>query len=542
MAKGRQPTVRQYREALVALDERLNDGDRRALTAHAWAPGHDLSDEDLSAAAGAEHTTWTYREYGRVAHALADELGLSLEDLQGVWTRAIGRDYREEGTDRVRWEMHRNLATAVKKMPWAKNPQAARGWGIEREHVLKAIEDLDRGAEHAFHESTKYDLVHEGRRYPPKAVYGLAAKHAAGVTLAPEDFSAGLESTCFRTLRRAGFPVMAKEDERPSGTGPRYWWVNHKQTVRQERDGGYLWSPKANANGAKNQSYDNMTLVRPGDIVISFANARIGAVGIATGRARSEPKPAEFGAAGENWSDEGWCVPVEFVELERPLRPKAVAGELAPLLPEKYSPIRADGRGNQGVYLAAVPEAMAAKLRELLGGQAEAIEAGPAGELIREAEEAAEEQQIQQRTDIGPVEKQRLVNSRCGQGVFRSNLDQIEKRCRVTGISDPGHLRASHIKPWSKSSDQEKLDGYNGLLLAPHVDHLFDRGYISFADEGAMLVSTKLDSKVLERWGIDPDKNYGPFKAEQKVYLKYHREERFLSETELNCHQIVIRN
>ena len=527
MTRGRQPAIRQYREALVAIEDWLNDGDRAALAAHAWAPGHDLSVDELAHAAGAGGPEWTYGEYSRVGGLLAEQLGLKKHDL-GVITRAIGDDHRDGDGGPVRWKMHRNLAAAVKKMPWGRDPRAERGWGIKREQVLAALEELDRGVEHRFHESTKYDLVHDGKRYPPKAVYGLAARYASGAELGPEDFSAGTESTCFRTLERAGFEIVPKDGAGSEPAGVRHWWVNHKQTSVQERQGGYLWSPKKNANGARNRTYDHMTEVQPGDVVFSFAGAQIGAVGIATGTARSAPKPEEFGAAGDNWSDEGWYVPVEFREIEKPLRPQVVAAALAPLLPERYSPIRANGMGNQGVYLAAVPEAMAVKLRELLGGQVEAIEAGPAGELIREAEEAAEEQQIQQRTDIGPVEKQRLVNSRCGQGVFRSNLEQIEKRCRVTGISDPGHLRASHIKPWAKSSDQEKLDGYNGLLLAPHVDHLFDRGYISFADDGAMLVSPKLDGEVLKRWGIDPDKNYGPFRAEQKVYLKYHREERFL--------------
>jgi hypothetical protein len=158
--------------------------------------------------------------------------------------------------------------------------------------------------------------------------------------------------------------------------------------------------------------------------------------------------------------------------------------------------------------------------------------------VVSEDPEAdAEEDHIEQRTDIGATRKQQLVNARRGQGVFRSNLRKIEKRCRVTGVSDGQHLRASHIKPWAKSDDREKLDGYNGLLLAPHVDHLFDQGYISFEDDGAMLVSKKLDRKVLERWGIDSGKNYGAFRPEQQAYLWDHRrrhglEKRVLTETD----------
>ena len=120
-----------------------------------------------------------------------------------------------------------------------------------------------------------------------------------------------------------------------------------------------------------------------------------------------------------------------------------------------------------------------------------------------------------------------ISKARLGQGVYSSNLEQIEKGCRVTGVTERRHLRASHIKPWVRSSIAEKLDGYNKLLLAPHVDHLFDRGYISFADDGAMLISPKLDRVVLERWGIDPERNFGAFTPEQRVYLASHRAERF---------------
>ena len=60
---------------------------------------------------------------------------------------------------------------------------------------------------------------------------------------------------------------------------PKYWWVNHKQTHRQELEGEYLWSPKKNRNGAKNVSYDNMIHVMPGDVVFSFADGAILAIG-----------------------------------------------------------------------------------------------------------------------------------------------------------------------------------------------------------------------------------------------------------------------
>jgi predicted restriction endonuclease len=100
----------------------------------------------------------------------------------------------------------------------------------------------------------------------------------------------------------------------------------------------------------------------------------------------------------------------------------------------------------------------------------------------------------------------------------------VEDHCRITGVSNIKHLRASHIKPWAASDNDEKLDGFNGLLLSPHVDHLFDRGFISFKDSGDVLVSKELNPKVLQQWSIHSNQNVGTFRPNQCQYLEYHRE------------------
>ena len=120
-----------------------------------------------------------------------------------------------------------------------------------------------------------------------------------------------------------------------------------------------------------------------------------------------------------------------------------------------------------------------------------------------------------------------MVKSRRGQGIFKSNVELIEKGCRVTGLTLREHLRASHIKPWSVSNDKERIDGNNGLLLAPHVDHLFDKGYISFDTSGRLLISSSLEFNVLMLWKIDPKTNVGTFTEQQLEYLKFHRENVF---------------
>ncbi|MDO8312659.1 MAG: HNH endonuclease signature motif containing protein [Sideroxyarcus sp.] len=308
-----------------------------------------------------------------------------------------------------------------------------------------------------------------------------------------------------------------------------YWWVNQNQTYETEVRLGFLWSPKLRKNGAKNQFYKNMQDVAVGDLIFSFCDTKIKAIGIATGRAVSSPKP-DFGASGANWANEGWYVPVSFTELQSPIRPKDHIELIRPHLPPKYSPLQSSGDGLQSVYLAAVRTPLAHVLIELIGTEYDSVlknlEAKASDdETIEDQQEAA----IKGRTDIGATEIDRLVKARRGQGIFKKNVGYTEKRCRVTGISDLSHLRASHIKPWTTSTDEEKLNGCNGLLLAPHVDHLFDRGFISFSDAGQLLVSPKLDPAVLISWGLSPVANVGQFNPDQSVFLAYHRDVVFQS-------------
>jgi putative restriction endonuclease len=105
--------------------------------------------------------------------------------------------------------------------------------------------------------------------------------------------------------------------------------VNQNQTYRHEVPGGYLWSPVKRSDGARNYFYDTMTEVRPGDLVFSFCDTHIKALGIATHAAEPSVKP-DFGTAGGNWSEYGWLVQVEFQELDHPVRPKGHMDLLAP--------------------------------------------------------------------------------------------------------------------------------------------------------------------------------------------------------------------
>jgi hypothetical protein len=308
----------------------------------------------------------------------------------------------------------------------------------------------------------------------------------------------------------------------------RHWWVNHRHAPRREIEGGYLWSPARGKSAANDESCSNMLAAQAGDIVFSFADAVIGAVGVVLGRARETPEPLATGApGGKRRIAAGWQLPVRFTELAQPLRTMEHARDLASVLPKKHAPLSPSGVGIRGVYLSPVAEAMVIVLRRLLGGQVEALEEKIRSAIGAELLDERAEEGIRLRTDIGPVEKEQLIRARRGQGAFRQHVEEIEGGCRLTGLLDRRHVLACHIKPWRESDDREKLDGFNGLLFSPHIGHLFDRGYVSFADDGHLLVSRHLNPRVLKVWHLDPQAKVEGFRPEQCAYLEYHRREVF---------------
>jgi hypothetical protein len=200
-------------------------------------------------------------------------------------------------------------------------------------------------------------------------------------------------------------------------------------------------------------------------------------------------------------------------------------GLLSPTLPDLLSPIRPDGSGNQ-IYLAKISAQMANILMALSKGVGDSIvdDLSQNLDFVPPSDEIPEVDEIIMRTDIGTTQKTQMINSRRGQGVFKANVRLIENACRVTKVTNPKHLIASHIKPWSKSDDIEKLSGFNGLLLAPHIDHLFDKGFISFEGNGNLILSSQLDNSIPDKWGIDKNVNVGSFRNEQQHFLEYHRD------------------
>jgi putative restriction endonuclease len=122
--------------------------------------------------------------------------------------------------------------------------------------------------------------------------------------------------------------------------------------------------------------------------------------------------------------------------------------------------------------------------------------------------------------NLNATERRDLVKSRIGQGIFRQRLLAHWKKCAVTSFGDTGLLVASHIKPWRSSSNSERLNGFNGLLLTPNLDKAFDAGLITFDSGGHIKVSPRL--KDFSKLGITAEMKV-ELSPDHEPFMTFHR-------------------
>jgi putative restriction endonuclease len=242
-------------------------------------------------------------------------------------------------------------------------------------------------------------------------------------------------------------------------------------------------------------------------------------------------------------------VDIDFQTFTDPISPTQHMQAIRPTLPDRYSPIRENGYGNQGVHLAQIPRPMALIIAQLaspeLLGIIQGIQVGgtaetPLPELRGIVEwEERECERISEDGQLRDTEKQALIKARRGQGLFRQNVAKMERFCRVSCVNRPEHLIASHIQPWRESDNHERLFEGNGLLLTPTIDHLFDRGFISFENCGELLISPVAHEDSMNKMGIITNRvvNIGGFAEPQREFLEFHRSEVFLKSEATHDHK-----
>lgn len=144
-------------------------------------------------------------------------------------------------------------------------------------------------------------------------------------------------------------------------------------------------------------------------------------------------------------------------------------------------------------------------------------------ELARHAAEA-DMDALPDMARVSTTVRKALIDARVGQGAYRANVLKLwGSQCALTGCLLPAVLTASHAKPWHLCTNKERLDPYNGLLLASHVDKLFDAGLIGFADDGRLLRKPEVSDAVMTSLGLDPQGRLRRLHAKHQPYIAAHR-------------------
>jgi hypothetical protein len=209
---------------------------------------------------------------------------------------------------------------------------------------------------------------------------------------------------------------------------------------------------------------------------------------------------------------------------------------LKAVLQPRYSPLQANGNGIQSIYLTELAPSFAEVLSGLIGNEVRPFLAGTSvdrtledGKIVTgddlDVWERRLEEQVEIDVTVTETDREAIVRARVGQGLFKQRVMQIEESCRITGVNTLTHLVASHCKPWRDSTNEERLNGENGLLLTPSIDHLFDRGFIGFEDSGDLIISPVAHRPSLQRMGVETNRltNVGQFTEGQRQFLDYHR-------------------
>ena len=292
-----------------------------------------------------------------------------------------------------------------------------------------------------------------------------------------------------------------------------YWWVSQNKTWRHERSGGYLWAPYKGKDGRDRFYWENLEKVRIGDVIFSYQNKRIRAVSIATCDAYESVIPEEFGP-DMPWKKIGRKVDVEYHDLATPIALGTFVDKFVELNHKKYSPIKSNKTGgNEGYLYSITPEAASIIL----------LETGHQNLIMKHPSERS----FSNLSKDQITTRKNLIDARIGQGEFRKKLEHKWESCAVSGVNERRLLTASHIKPWSKSNNIERLDRENGILLVSTIDRAFDSGLITFSDSGATIFSKKANKKDMEKAGIIQSMKLRMITDDMKPYLKYHREEIF---------------
>ncbi|MBD7908021.1 HNH endonuclease [Sporosarcina gallistercoris] len=299
--------------------------------------------------------------------------------------------------------------------------------------------------------------------------------------------------------------------------------VMQGRTYQEEKELGILWSLQTDSAGNPQHFWERMKEVNEGDRIFHYVKGDIVAVSVAKKGYREERKPSTIDLPG-NENEIGYLVEADYYELEKPLTIVDSFNEILPLLPIKYSPFQENANGNQG-YLYRCNEELTIKLVELIGDLNRYEIDDEQLEFVMGTVRRTEHDFLTPILDETEAEAKTKV--RLGRQRFRNELLPLwNSKCALCEIELPELLQASYAKPWKDSTNSERVDPNNGILLCRNHDALYNHGLIAFDGQGKIHISASMPEEDYDKYGL-----HGKMRVNRteknKPYLKWHRKHMF---------------
>jgi len=296
------------------------------------------------------------------------------------------------------------------------------------------------------------------------------------------------------------------------------------RNYHEEKELGIIWSHKEDKGGTVPHSWHRMEEVQKGNRIFHYVKGLIVAISVVNDDFQTAPKPS-IPQNHRGLNDDGYLVNLEYYELDVPLNVRAIFNEIQPLLPIKYSAFQENGDGNQG-YLYPCNEELALKLLELISIQN--VYAPDKEQLEFSIDDIKRTERNPLAALIAETESEAMMKIRRGQQQFRKHLMPLwNNKCPLCGIELDVLLRASHSKPWKDSSDHERVDPFNGVLLCCNHDALYDKGLITFDSKGKIYISTRITKENYSKYGLMEGFKI-PKYPNNEIYFKWHKRNIFV--------------
>ncbi|MFJ7746598.1 HNH endonuclease [Peribacillus sp. NPDC097295] len=293
-------------------------------------------------------------------------------------------------------------------------------------------------------------------------------------------------------------------------------------TYQEERHLGIIWSPQIDKSGLVPHSSKIIQEIKNGDRIFHYVKGSIVAISIVKKGCQEDIRPQRI---RNHKMENGYLVETEYRELEIPLNIRDHFDEITQYLPIKYSAFQEDGTGNSG-YLYPCNEELTLKLLEYISMLN--IFNADEDQLELSVDEVIAKERNPLQALLAETESEAKMKIRCGQQKFRKLVMPLwNHHCPLCGIGMAALLKTSHAKPWKDSTDEERLNPYNGLVLCYNHDALYEKGLITFDGQGRIHISQQIPEEEYDMYRLGKSIKIA-IHPENKPYFKWHKKNVFV--------------